>query len=482
MSLFTGIRDVVRSFFSLGNNAFTLAGVVLTTGSGITLAWFWMLELTSPRAVNPYLGILLFLILPGVFLAGLLLMPLGIWWRRRKLRKLGTLPAEPPRVDLSSPGVRRALVTVGIATVINIAILGTASFKGVEYMDSNQFCGLTCHTVMQPEYAAFVDSPHSRVGCAQCHIGPGADWFVKSKLSGLRQVWAVTFDTFQRPVPSPVHALRPARETCEQCHWPQKFHGDKLLVRTRYAEDEANTPSTTVLLLKIGGHGAQGTTGIHGRHLDDASRITYVATDDRRQDIARVIYRDDKGEQVEFVSSEIQATPEQLAKAEVRQMDCVDCHNRPTHAFELPHRALDKALNEGRIARDLPFVKKVALEALKREYPDHATAAQQIPQALEAYYRANHGPVHAARKADIDAAARAVVAIYQRNVFPAMKVTWGTHPNHIGHEDFPGCFRCHAGNHTAKDGRMINADCTACHVILAQEEKDPKILKDLGIL
>lgn len=482
MSLFTGIRDVVRSFFSLGNNVLTLAGVVLTTGSGITLAWFWLIELTSPHPVNPYLGILLFLILPGVFLVGLLLMPLGIWWRRRKLRKQGALPAEPPKVDLSSPGVRRALVTVGVATVLNIAILGTASFKGVEYMDSNQFCGLTCHTVMQPEYAAFVDSPHSRVGCAQCHIGPGADWFVKAKISGLRQVWAVTFDTFQRPVPSPVHALRPARETCEQCHWPQKFHGDKLLVRTHYAEDEANTPSTTVLLLKIGGHSAQGTTGIHGRHLDDASRITYVATDDRRQDIARVIYRDDKGEQVEYVSSEITATPEQLAKAEVRQMDCVDCHNRPTHAFELPHRALDKAMNEGRIARDLPYVKKVAMEALKREYPDHATAAQQIPQALDAYYRANHAPVHAARKTDIDAAARAVVAIYQRNVFPAMKVTWGTHPNHIGHEDFPGCFRCHAGSHTAPDGRMINADCNACHVLLAQDEKDPKVLKDLGIL
>jgi nitrate/TMAO reductase-like tetraheme cytochrome c subunit len=482
VSIVERVRDLIRLAFQLGNNWMTLAGAALTTSSAFVLIWFWFMELTSPRPIHPYAGILLFLLLPGIFLAGLALIPLGIWRLRRKRQAAGEASAPLQKVDFKQPGVRRLLTAVGILTFINVAIMGTAGLKGVEYMDSNRFCGLTCHTVMSPEYTAFLDSPHSRVGCAQCHIGHGAPALVKAKLSGTRQLFAVAFGTFSRPIPSPVEHLRPARETCEQCHWPQKFTDDKLIIRTKFAEDEANTPSTSVLLLKIGGHTPNGTTGIHGRHLDAMERISYMSTDERRQEIPKVTYRDDNGQLVEYVTEDYKTlSKEKLAKASTRKMDCVDCHNRPTHAFELPDRAVDKALNNKRMSAELPFIKKKAVELLKVTYPDQKTAAAKIPVDLAEYYRTAYPEIYKQKRGQVDAAGEVVKAIYLRNVFPEMKITWGTHPNTIGHEEAVGCFRCHDGSHTAADGRVIKGDCDTCHTILAQDEKDPKILKDFGM-
>jgi len=471
----------LRPIFFLGHNRITLAGAAITTASALTMLGFWALEVLQLRPVHPYAGIILFLILPVIFCLGLALMPLGVVLRRRQLRSTGQLPEAYPRIDFASPVLQRGLVLIAAATVVNVAILSTATYHGVEYMDSTQFCGQACHSVMAPEYSAYVNSPHARVSCVECHIGPGASWFVRSKLSGTRQLFAVTFGTHSRPIPSPVKHLRPARETCETCHWPQKFAGDKLVVRTKFQDDEKNTPLTTVLLLKIGGHGAKGTVGIHGRHLDDASRIRYVATDDRRQVIPQVTYLDDAGQSVEFVSTELKTTPEQLARGEHRQMDCMDCHNRPTHAFEMPERAVDRAMASGAISPDLPFVKKKAIELLKAEYPDRETAARKIVAGLTDYYQKERPETYGNHRALVAAAAQQVNAIYQRNIFPNMKVVWGSHPNNIGHEDFLGCFRCHDDTHKSKDGKVISQDCAACHTLLAMEEKDPKVLVDLGL-
>jgi len=482
MSFTERVRDLTRLVFQLGNNWMSLAGAAMTTSSAFVLVWFWFMEITSPRSIHPYMGIILFLILPALFLVGLVLIPIGLLRERRKRKAAGEAALPLQAVDFRQPGVRRLLTVVGVLTFINVAILGTAGLKGVEYMDSNQFCGLTCHTVMSPEYTAFLDSPHSRVGCAQCHIGHGAPALVRAKISGSRQLFAVAFGTFSRPIPSPVEHLRPARETCEQCHWPQKFTNDKLIVRTKFAEDEANTATTSILLLKIGGHTPNGTTGIHGRHLDTMERISYITTDARRQEIPKVIYRDDNGQMVEYVTEDFKKLPkETVDKATVRKMDCIDCHNRPTHAFHLPDRALDKALAEKRMSAELPFLKKHALELLKVDYPDQKTAAAKIPVALAEYYRTAYPEIYKQKRAQVDTAGEVVKAIYLRNVFPEMKITWGTHPNNIGHEEAVGCFRCHDGNHTAADGRTIKADCDTCHTILAQDEKDPKILKDFGM-
>jgi nitrate/TMAO reductase-like tetraheme cytochrome c subunit len=474
-------KDWARPIYYLSQNTLSLIGVVLTTSSAITLIGFWIYDFVLPGPPHPYVGILLFLLLPGIFLLGLILIPIGIYFRRRKLRAAGELPSIYPAIDMKAPMVRNGLMFVGLATFLNILIFGFASYRGVSYMDTTTFCGQTCHTVMAPEFSAYQGSPHSRVDCVECHIGPGAGWFVRSKLSGLRQVFAVTFKTYSRPIPSPVKYLRPARETCEQCHWPARFTGDKFLVKTNYTEDEKNTPLTTVLVLKVGGQTWQGSEGIHGRHLDAGSRIHYISIDERRQVIPVVDYTDDKGKTVEYISTDIKATKEQLEKGEKRAMDCIDCHNRPTHAFELPESAVDLRMSRGLINPDLPFVKKKAVELLKVDYPDRDTAKAKILEGITGYYRAAYPEVYNTKRALVEQAADAVAGIYLRNIFPDMKVTWGVHPNNLGHNDFPGCFRCHDGSHTSAGGQTISNDCTACHNVLAMQEEKPKILTDLGL-
>jgi nitrate/TMAO reductase-like tetraheme cytochrome c subunit len=475
------MKDWFRLIYYLGQNTLSLIGVVLTSSSAITLIGFWIYDFLLPGPPHPYIGILIFLLLPGVFVLGLLLIPIGIYFRRSKLRAQGELPSIYPAVDLQTPLVRNGLLFIGFATLLNIMIFGFASYRGVSYMDTTTFCGQTCHTVMAPEFSAYQNSPHSRVACVECHIGPGADWFVKSKLSGLRQVFAVTFKTYSRPIPSPVKYLRPARETCEQCHWPARFTGEKFLVKTNYKEDEKNTPLTTVLLLKIGGQTWQGSVGIHGRHLDAGSRIHYISIDQQRQVIPVVYYTDDKGKTVEYVSTDIKTSKEQLDKGEHRAMDCIDCHNRPTHAFELPENAVDLRLSKGLISPGLPYVRKKAVELLKADYPDRATAKAKIVEGITSYYRASYPEIYNTKPALVEQAAATTADIYLRNIFPDMKVAWGTHPNNLGHNDFPGCFRCHDGSHTSADGQTITNDCSACHNVLAMQEEKPKVLADLGM-
>ena len=475
------VRDWVRLLFYFSQNTLSLIGVVLTTSSAVTLIGFWIYDFMLAGPPHPYVGILLFLILPGIFVFGLLLIPIGIFLRRKKLRDAGELPTIYPAVDLKIDMVRNSLLFIGAATFLNIMIFGFASYRGVSYMDSTTFCGLTCHTVMAPEYSAYQGSPHARVECVQCHIGPGAGWFVRSKLSGLRQVFAVTFKTYSRPIPSPVKYLRPARETCEQCHWPQRFSGEKVLVKTNYKDDEKNTPLTTALILKIGGFTRVGSVGIHGRHLDEGSRIHYVSIDEKRQVIPVVYYTDDKGKTIEFDSTDIKVTKEQLAKGEKRAMDCIDCHNRPTHAFELPENAVDLRMSGGAISSELPYIRKKAVELLKADYPDRDTAKSRIEDGITSYYRTMYPDIYNTKRALVEQAADTVSAIYLRNIFPEMKVNWGVHPNNLGHNDFPGCFRCHDGSHTSADGQTISNDCSACHNLLAVQEENPKVLKDLGL-
>jgi len=474
------LRGWIRPLVHLGQNGLTRTGAALTTSAALTMIAFWLAEIIRDRPAHPYEGILLFLILPGFFVLGLVLMPLGVWWRRRQLRQSGALPSEFPAVSLRLSDVRRGLAVIAVLTVANLAILSTASYKGVEYMESNQFCGLTCHTVMAPQYTAFLDSPHQRVGCVGCHIGPGAGWFVRSKLSGVRQVFAVNLDTYSRPIPAPVRHLRPARETCEQCHWPDRFVGDRFRVFKTYADDEQNTATTTVLVLKVGGRDGKGTPGIHGRHVGEHVRISYTSADSKRQVIPRVTVARDDGKTEEFVSTDPPPSPDP-GGGETRLMDCMDCHNRPTHAFELPERAVDGALAQNRISPQLPYIKKTAVAALRAEYPDRDAGARGIADALGKFYSSSYPAVYKDQRPAVDAAVSEVQAIYQRNVFPNMKVTWGTYPNHLGHQDFVGCFRCHDESHKRTDGTAITQDCTACHTILAQDEKDPKVLANLGL-
>jgi nitrate/TMAO reductase-like tetraheme cytochrome c subunit len=468
-------RSWLSPIIHLSSNWVSLTGVVIVTTA--TVFWLFLLPVTLQGTTqSPYVGILAFLVLPAPFFAGLLLIPLGIWLKRKREGRSGIYPPEFPPLNWHNADLRRLVYFVFFTTMVNLAIASQVSYSAVNYMDSVTFCGETCHTVMQPEYTAYQGSPHSRVECVQCHIGPGASWFVRSKLSGVGQVLAVTFHTYSTPIPTPVRSLRPARETCEACHWPQKYGEDRLLIIDNFAGDETNTRTQTVLLMKVGGgnHGI----GIHGTHLGPGVLIRYAHADEARQNIPWVEYNGPGGK-TEYGTPAAKPAGSGLP---IREMDCVDCHNRPTHTFELPERAVDRAMNAGQISPSLPFAKKRAVEIVKAGYSTREEAARKIPAAFESYYRDHYPAIWAQRRTEVTSAAEQVLAVYDRNVFPKMKVTWGTYPNNLGHTDFPGCFRCHDGNHAAKDGRSITQDCNACHNLLAMDEANPKVLTDLGIV
>jgi hypothetical protein len=466
-SLWDKIRHGLEPVVYLSNNLLSLAGVVLTTTSAVF--WLFLLPSTLQHEVdNPYTGILTFLMLPAVFFGGLILMPLGLVWNRRRQRRQGRYPEKLPALDVHNPKLRRLVLFIGVTTAVNLVLGSQFTYNAVDYMDGVTFCGKTCHTVMEPEFTAYQNSPHSRVECVKCHIGPGASWFVKSKLSGVGQVIAVTFNTYDRPIPTPVRNLRPARETCEVCHWPQKFGEDRLRVVQKFADDEKNKLTKSVLLMRIGG--GRGGPGIHGTHLGRGVVIRYAHADEKRQTIPWVEYNDGRGRVTAYTTAG--AKPEAIRNLPVRTMDCMDCHNRPTHAYELPERAVDKLMSSDAALTALPFFKKRAVELLKKSYASREEAQSALPAAIGGYY---------GKSAEAARASQGLLSIYNRNIFPAMKVAWGTYPNNLGHTDFPGCYRCHDDAHAASGDRKITQDCNACHRLLAMEEAAPKILVDLGL-
>jgi len=314
------------------------------------------------------------------------------------------------------------------------------------------------------------------VACVECHIGSGAEAYFSAKVNGTKQLVEVSFHRYPTPIPSPVTSLRPARVICEGCHTPARFVGDKLLVKSSFADDEQNTESQTVLVLHLGGvDSLSHLTGIHGVHL---GHIEYIATDETRTTIPWVQRLNPDGSQSTFVASALNGA---VPQGERRVMDCIDCHNRAAHTFVTAAEAVNRAMADGAISPDLPWVHKEGLELLNANYASDAEAQVQIPQKLAAFYSTSHPEVMAAKAALVKSAGQELATLYSQNVFPEMKVTWGTHPNHIGHMSYPGCFRCHDGDHVAKDGAAITQDCANCHNLLAVDETKPKVLADLGI-
>lgn len=468
-----GFRRWLAPLVYLSSNWIGLTGVVLVTTAG--LLWLILLPtMLRGSARDPYLGILQFMVLPGVFFAGLALIPLGVWWFRK--RSPEKVPAVFPPLDLTNPRFRRLLMFLGVTTVLNLVIGAQLTYRMVHYMESVSFCGQTCHVVMKPEFTAYQNSPHSRVDCVSCHIGPGANWFVKSKISGAWQVISVTFNLYERPIPTPVHDLRPARETCEVCHWPQKFGGNRIRVIDTYADDEKTTQAKSVLMMRIGGGNSY--DGIHGAHMGPGVQMRYAHEDEQRQKIPWVEYSNG-GDVRTFKADGYKG--DGPGNLNVRTMDCMDCHNRPSHTFELPNRAIDHALSQGQIDRTLPFVKKAGMEIVKADYATTEQSEREIPSRFIDYYKKNYPEVYAAKRAGIERSARALLAVYSRNVFPEMRVKWGSYPNNIGHTDFTGCFRCHDERAAVKGERTITQDCNTCHSLLAMEEEKPKVLEELGL-
>jgi nitrate/TMAO reductase-like tetraheme cytochrome c subunit len=476
----------VRPALFFGNNPISLAGGAITSASGVTMIAYWVLELFGRPNANPYAGIIFFLILPALFILGLALIPVGVFLRRRKLRKAGAIPAEFPRIDLNDRVFRHGLDIVFVATIVNLLVVATASYRGASYMDSPQFCGQSCH-VMHPEYTAYQISAHSHVPCVECHIGSGASSYFEAKINGTRQLIEVSFHPvahlapkvipdYPTPIPSPVTSLRPAREICESCHTPTRFDGDKLLVKSEFADDAVNTESQTVVVLHLGGvDGLSRYVGIHGVHL---GHIEYIATDPTRTTIPWVQRTNPDGSKSTYAASALKGA---MPQGERRVMDCIDCHNRAAHTFVTPEEALNQAMAAGSISPDLPWVHKEGLALLKAGYASQREASEEIPAQLEAFYRTGNPAVLTTKAALVRSAGEELVTLYAQNVFPYMHVTWGTHPNNIGHASYPGCFRCHDGDHVTQSGASITQDCSACHNLLAVEEAKPKVLSDLGI-
>ena len=433
-----------------------LLGVVITTVMAVLFLLLVFLDLFG-YLHNPYLGLLVFVAVPAAFVVGLLLIPIG--FRLEARRRARGEASDWPVVDLRVARARRLIALVVGLTVVNLVLLSMASYGALHYMETAAFCGQVCHTTMEPQYVAHQSGPHARVPCVDCHVGPGVGALLESKMAGTRQLWQISFGQVPKPVPSPVHSMRPARFTCEQCHWPEKLHGDEVRVFREYADDEQNTETATPITLFVGGGSARlgiG-TGIHW-HMNLDTEIEYVTTDAKRETIPYVRLRDRQGNVREYV---VEGTPpERLAAGERRRMDCMDCHSRPAHTFAFtPQRAIDEAIAVGRIPKDLPFVRREAVAAAAAEYPDKRAALEAIARRLREFYKTTG----TADARSIERAIEGTQGAWERNVFPAMNVKWGTYANHISHIDSPGCFRCHDDEHKSKDGSVIRQDCGLCH-------------------
>jgi len=465
----------------ISRNPISLVGLALAVASITVFVVLAVIGLFIEGG-GPYLGILTFVVVPSLLVLGLILVPVGLRAQRRKDRaaveRHESLPPPFPVLDFNRARVRSIFLTLTGLTVVSIGVISIALFEGVKLMEGVPFCGQACHTPMQPQFTAYQRSPHSRVGCVDCHIGSGADWFVKSKLSGAWQLVAVSLDLFPRPIPSPIPNLRPARDTCEECHWPDKFAGDRLRIRVHYDEDEASTEKKTVVLVKVGGMQGQRASGIHW-HVDEANQIRY-RSDPTRERIDEVqLMRD--GVAAETYRRSAASTPAAAVSTsgEWRTMDCVDCHNRPAHTFRAPGAEIDAAITSGQLDRGLPFIKREGLKAVKKEYASHEAARSGIAKEISAFYATQYPQLASAKKEAIDAAGRVLAEIHNVNVFPTMKVTWNTYTNHIGHQDSPGCFRCHDGEMKSQSGRVIGQDCGQCHSLLAVEEAEPAVLRQI---
>jgi hypothetical protein len=460
----------LRPFFFYGNNWLSLVGGAITTASAMVLVGFWAVRvLGHGGSSNPYLGILFDLLLPGIFVMGLVLILVGILVRRAYLLSTDQVPSFFPEVSLQDPMFRHGLDIVVVVTFINFIIVGIGCYRGVAYMDTVSFCGATCH-VMAPENAAYHVSSHAGVACTDCHVAPGTLGYVHAKLNGTKQLFMVVTDHYPRPIMAD-HKVPVASATCLNCHDARVEMGDKLRVTQSFADDAANTQTSSVTVL----HVALGRlSGIHGAHM---GKIEYVATDSNDQVIPWVRKTNPDGSTTDFFVSG--ASPPGPGKPRV--LDCIGCHNRAAHSFDTAEGALDKMMAQGSPNASLPFLHKEGLSLLNTKYDSQGDAKARITSGLVTFYRSQYPAVWNTQRAQVETSASSLVKIYATNVFPAMNVRWGTHPNNIGHTDSAGCFRCHDGSHTSATGKTITNDCSVCHNLAVSNEANPKLLADLGM-
>ncbi len=460
---------------SLFRNYISMVGGAIVIASLVSIALLFLIEITSPNE-NPYLGLLTYIILPSILIFGLAVVMAGrLIERRRRHRRSPGETAAYPSLDLNDPHSRKAFFIFLFITFVFVSASAFGSYRGYEYTESVNFCGETCHSVMSPEFTAYKAGAHAKVECVACHVGSGPGWYVKMKINGARQLYSLAFNRYSRPIPSPVHNLRPARDTCEHCHWSEKFYGDEMRVFDRYGYDAENTLRKRRMLIHVGGGSpnAGPVAGIHW-HMNIANEITFVSTDERRQVIPWVRLKDKNGNVTEYYDRARPATADQIAKGEARRMDCIDCHNRPAHIYLPPDFAVDRSFAAGKLDPSLPYLKKQAVEALSRQYNTTPDAVNSIATTLDQFYRQNYAELYTQKKSSVDGAVAEVQRLFQTYFFPEMKTDWQAHPNNIGHLNFAGCFRCHDGEHVSKDGKVITNNCNVCHTVVYDSAAPPE--------
>ncbi len=420
---------------------------------------------------SSYLGLFMYMVIPIFVIAGLLLIPIGMWMKRRRDLKGGEVSKlRWPRIDFNKAQNRNAFLVFTIGSTIFLLLSAIGSYEAFHYSESVEFCGTLCHEVMEPEYVAYQNSSHARVGCVDCHVGEGADWYVRSKMAGMYQVYAVITNIFPRPIPTPIANLRPARETCERCHWPEKFYAQQNRLERHYLTDEENTEWDINLQIKTGSiYSALGLSeGIHW-HINPDITIEYKANSYDREFIPWVKYTNNKtGEVFIYEDEEEPLSPEDIESIENRTMDCMDCHNRPSHNYLSPSKFVDNAMTTQLISTSIPEIKMVAMGLLHEDYPTKDSALTTIELGITEYYESYYPGFMDTNNALVETAIAVIQQEFQKNIFPQMKVKWNAYPNHISHIESNGCFRCHDDKHKTVEQRNITNDCNLCHIINAQ--------------
>lgn len=429
-----------------------------------------------------YLGLITYLILPIFLIIGLLMIPLGMWIKVRRIKKGKPEDTRWKVIDLNDRRTRNAMIIFVVGTFIFLFLSAIGSYQAYHYTESNKFCGTTCHSVMEPEYTAYQNSSHARVKCVECHVGEGADWYVKSKLSGAYQVYAVLTDNYPRPIPTPISNLRPAQETCEKCHWPNKFYSNRIVNNRSFLADSANSAYTISLQMKTSSdHSSEGlNAGIHW-HINPDVKIEYISESKNRDTIPWIKYTNTAtGETVIYQDQTEPLTKSKIDSLNSRTMDCMDCHNRPSHLYNAPSDYIDMAFNSGEIPEELPYIKQITMQVLKERFLTKDSALNFINDSITDFYKTEHPDIYADMPDKIEKAVRGVQAEFSENAFPRMKVYHDAYTDHIGHMQSPGCFRCHSGNHADKDGNLIRTDCKLCHNILAQGSDTAIVRTNIG--
>ncbi len=452
----------------------TLIGAIIAMISFTVIVFLFFVSMIFDQG-SSYLGLFMYMILPMFLVLGLILIPIGaILKKRRDKKSEKAIRPKWPKIDLNEKSYRNAFIIFIFGTFAFLMLSAIGSYEAFHYTESVEFCGTLCHEVMEPEYVAYQESSHARVGCVECHVGSGADWYVKSKLSGLYQVYAVTTGHYPKPIPTPVRNLRPARETCEECHWPEQFYARKLKYRKHYMTDSENTEWDITMQMKIGSvYEPLGINeGIHW-HINPDVKIEYYAADLERETIPWVRYTDLKtGEQVVYQDPDTLIDMSKIDPQEIRVMDCMDCHNRPSHNYYPPEEYVDNAITAGKIPRSLPDIKVAAMDILNNDFPTTDSAMKFIEEEINFYYEAMYPEIYESDRAVITNAIAVLQDEFKKNVFPEMKVTWDVYPDHIGHLNTKGCVRCHNDKHVSNDHRVISRDCNLCHSIVAQGTPD----------